>query len=64
MVNICGKCKHFTKSETDKDGNYHYYCSKPYEESEPLAEGEIREIEIPELKLNFNDPICEYYEKK
>ena len=67
MVNICGKCKHFTRSETDKDGNFHYYCSKVYElfppeTSEDYAEGETQN-QTPDLKLTFNSEICQYFEK-
>lgn len=64
MVNICGKCRHYTRSETDKEGNFHYYCNKPYENIKPLSEGETREEEIPDLRLRFNDEICEHYEKR
>lgn len=62
MVNICGKCKYYTRSETDKEGNFHHYCSKPYERIGPQAEGET--VEIPDLRLRFNDEICEHYEKR
>lgn len=71
MVNICGKCKYFMRSETDEKGNFHHYCDKANElygieptldsEAEPTAENEIIE---PTLKVKFNDPICELYEKK
>ena len=64
MVNICVKFEHFTRSETDKNGNFHYYCNKPYENLKPLAEGETREEEPPELKLKFNDEICQHYTKR
>ena len=67
MVNICGKCKHRIRSETTQDGKYYYYCEKADElygnEPQPeTSEGETSET--PTLKVKFNDPICEYYEKK
>lgn len=67
MVNVCGKCKYYTKTETDQEGNYYHYCSKvdelySHRTSEP-AEGEIVEP-VPTLKLRFNSEICEYFEKR
>ena len=64
MVNICGKCQYYTRTETTKDGEYYYYCDKVNEiyEKKPLAEGETSET--PTLKVKFNDSACEYYEKR
>ena len=68
MVNICGKCKHFMKTETTNDGYFYHYCAKADElyGNEPTSEtAEGDEIfDAPTLKVKFNDPICELYEKK
>lgn len=71
MVNICGKCRHFMRTETDHDGNYYHYCNKADElygnepESEPQPDSaEGTHEERPTLKVKFNSEICEYYEKK
>ncbi|MBP3226499.1 MAG: hypothetical protein J6M08_06220 [Methanobrevibacter sp.] len=66
MFNVCGKCKYYTRSETDQQGNFIYYCSKVDEiyQPEPLAEGEEPTEPVPTLKLRFNSEICEYFEKK
>lgn len=63
MVNICGKCKHYARTETTKRGYFYHYCSKVNEifPPEPQAEGEPSEV--PTLKVKFNDQACEYYEK-
>ena len=64
MVNICGKCQSYTRTETDKNGNYYHYCSKVYEifDPEPQAEGEPSTV--PTLKVKFNETACEHYQKK
>ena len=65
MVNICGKCKHFIKTETTNDGYFYHYCNKADELFPPqpdAAEGETSEV--PTLKIKFNDAACQYYEKK
>lgn len=64
MVNICGKCKYYMKTETTHDGYYYHYCDKVNElfPSEPQAEGET--TKTPTLKVKFNDPTCEHYEKR
>lgn len=71
MVNICGKCKHFKKTETRQDGTFYHYCDKADElygitlepeSAEPQPDTDVKEI--PTLKIKFNDPICQYYEKK
>ena len=63
MVNICGKCKHYTRTEITKDGEYYHYCNKVDEifPSEPIEDGETSET--PTLKVKFNDAACEYYTK-
>lgn len=64
MVNICGKCEHFMRTETDKNGYYYHYCDKANElfPSEPQAEGETSET--PTLKVKFNDAACQHYKKR
>lgn len=62
MVNICGKCQHYMKTETTKDGEYYHYCDKVNELFPPeQAEGETSET--PTLKVKFNDNACEHYQK-
>ena len=64
MVNICGKCKHFTRSETDKEGNFHHYCNKVYKLFPPEDTAEGTNLEVPDLRIKFNDEICQHYEKR
>ena len=73
MVNVCGKCKYFERSETTQDGEYFYYCSKaeelfPLKEQPDTQDGEPQEDEqteaVPVLQLKFNDVICSFYTKK
>lgn len=72
MVNICGKCKHFMRSETTNDGYFYHYCNKADElfppqpeESEPQPDSaEKTKHEVPILKIKFNDAACQYYEKR
>lgn len=66
MVNVCGKCKYYTRSETNQQGNYFHYCSKVDElySPETLADGETSDKPVPLLKLQFNSEKCEYFEKK
>ena len=68
MVNICGKCLYFMRSETTGDGDYYHYCGKVDElyppEPDTCEDGEeIRETPKV-LKIRFNDSVCEYYKKK
>ena len=74
MVNICGKCKHFIRTETDHDGNYYHYCNKADEIFPPTIEYDSVELHqedmeipvenfVPTLKVKFNDSACQYYEK-
>lgn len=65
MVNFCGKCKYYTRSETDQQGNFFHYCSKVDElyGNQPVADGAESEP-VPTLKLKLNSKICEYFEKK
>ena len=71
MVNICGKCKHFMRSETTNDGYFYHYCLKANElygtESEPEPQPDSAEgtkSEFRTLKIKFNDAACQYYEKR
>lgn len=70
MVNICGKCKHRIRSETTQDGEFHHYCEKADElygrnpEPEPQPDSAEETHFLPTLKVKFNDPACQYYEKK
>ena len=61
MVRICGKCKHYMKSETTEDGQFHYYCDKADELYGTQEDGATAMANI--LKIKFNDRACEYYEK-
>jgi hypothetical protein len=63
MVNICGKCQHYTRTETTQDGHYYHYCDK-VNEIFPQEQAEGEPSEVPTLKVKFNDAACEYYEKK
>ena len=65
MVNICGKCQYYMRTETTKDWEYYYYCDKVNElfPSEPQPEG-AEPSETPTLKIKFNDTACEHYTKK
>lgn len=64
MVNICGKCQYYTRTETTKDGEFYHYCDKVNElfPSEPQPEG-AEPSETPTLKVKFNDNACEHYQK-
>lgn len=64
MVNVCGKCEYYQRTEMDQQGNYYNYCGKVDElfSSEPLADGETSET--PTLKVNFNDAVCQHYKKR
>lgn len=62
MVNICGKCQHYTRTETTKDGEYYYYCDK-VNELFPSEQAEGETSETPTLKVKFNDNACEHYQK-
>jgi len=64
MVNICGKCQSYTRTETTNTGLYYHYCCKVDEifDQEPQAEGEPSNV--PTLKVKFNDPACEHYQKR
>lgn len=70
MVNICGKCIHRIRSETDNDGNFHYYCEKADElygtEPEKLMGPDSAEPKkiLTTLRVKFNDSACQYYEKR
>ena len=65
MVNICGKCKHFIKTETTNDGYFYHYCNKADELFPPQPESTEGETsEVPTLKVKFNDAACQYYEKR
>ena len=73
MVNICGKCEYFMRTEMDQQGNYYHYCGKAdelfppieAEDGEPESQsGEPKNHNPTTLKLKFNDPICQYFKKK
>ena len=68
MVNICGKCQYYTRTETTKDGYYYHYCDKADElfppESEPQPDAAEGTRFLPTLKVKFNDTACQYYEKR
>lgn len=75
MVNVCGKCEYYMRTEMDQQGNYYHYCGKadellpmPDENIEDKApntqDGEPKNRNPTILKLKFNDPICQYFTKK
>ena len=65
MVIICGKCKHFIKTETTNDGYFYHYCNKADELFSFCRFGLWGETsEVPTLKVKFNDTVCQYYEKR
>lgn len=76
MVNICGKCEYFMRTEMDQQGNYYHYCGKADELFPPMPDeniedgapdtqdGEPKTRDPTILKLKFNDPICQYFKKK
>lgn len=75
MVNICGKCEHFMRTETDKNGYYYHYCDKAdelfpptreYDSVKLQQEGEEIPVEdfVPTLKIKFNDAACQHYKKR
>ena len=63
MVNICGKCQYYTRTETTTDGYFYHYCSKVDElfPPEPQPDG-AEPSETPTLKIKFNDTACQHYE--
>lgn len=68
MVNICGKCQHYKKTETTNNGEHYHYCDKVNElfppEPQPDSNEVTIDVEIPTLKVKFNDQACEHYEKR